>query len=50
MMSQSELLRSNEITPFFLQVHNVALPFTSHCKQWTYAEPKPLFLSQTGIF
>jgi hypothetical protein len=31
-------------------VHNAAAQFTSHSKLRNYAEPKTIFLSQTGIF
>jgi hypothetical protein len=52
MMGQSETLRSSQIifSTLFFEGKHWAEPLTSHCKECTYAEPKPFFLIQTGTF
>jgi hypothetical protein len=50
MMSQSETLSSNQIVFITLLAESVAAPSTSHHKVYSYHEPKPIFLIQTGIF
>jgi hypothetical protein len=35
---------------FFLQVHSVAGPFTSHLKLYNYAEPKPFSGAKPASF